>query len=242
MRSRVRPTWETFLIPRRRAHYNPMRSRVARNRLGHAAMRWLVVRHGGAGVGGGWRRTVRGGVPKVTKSCKKRKRIWLPKRLPKVIPTIGTRTRTLVHCYLKTNYAREGYQNMTPKWESFLVPKTGNRTRTLVHCYLKANYAREGYQNMYPKWEPFLVPKTGTRTRTLVHCYLKTKYAREGYQNMSPKWEPFLVPKTGTHYNPMRSRVRPKLEPFLVPRRRIHYSHMHSRVRRKRPKHTFQIL
>ena len=173
---------------------------------------------------------------------KKRKRIWLPKRLPKVIPTIGTRTRTLVHCYLKTNYAREGYQNMTPKWESFLVPKTGNRTRTLVHCYLKANYAREGYQNMYPKWEPFLVPKTGTRTRTLVHCYLKTKYAREGYQNMSPKWEPFLVPKTGTHYNPMRSRVRPKLEPFLVPRRRIHYSHMHSRVRRKRPKHTFQIL
>ena len=30
-----------------------MRSRVARNRLGHAAMRWLVVRHGGAGGGTG---------------------------------------------------------------------------------------------------------------------------------------------------------------------------------------------
>ena len=83
MRSRVRPTWETFLIPRRRAHYNPMRSRVARNRLGHAAMRWLVVRHGGAGVGGGWRRTVRGGVPKVTKSCKKTQTHLAPKKVTK---------------------------------------------------------------------------------------------------------------------------------------------------------------
>ena len=165
MRSRVRPTWETFLIPRRRAHYNPMRSRVARNRLGHAAMRWLVVRHGGAGVGGGGDELCAAACPKSQNLAKKRKRIWLPKRLPKVIPTIGTRTRTLVHCYLKTNYAREGYQNMTPKWESFLVPKTGNRTRTLVHCYLKTKYAREGTKTCpqngnhfwYPKQEPELV-------------------------------------------------------------------------------------
>ena len=152
-----------------------------------------------ARVGWGGRRTVRGGVPKVTKSCKKRKRIWLPKRLPKVIPTIGTRTRTrtLVHCYLKTNYAREGYQNMTPKWESFLVPKTGNRTRTLVHCYLKANYAREGYQNMYPKWEPFLVPKTGTHYNPM-------------RSRVRPKLEPFFVSRRRIHYNHMHSRVRRK--------------------------------
>ena len=53
-RYRVGPTWETFLAPRRRTHYKPIRIRVGRNRRWHDAMRWLFVRHGGAG-GWGWR-------------------------------------------------------------------------------------------------------------------------------------------------------------------------------------------
>ena len=131
------------------------------------------------------------------KNLQKLKRKLFPNREPKLVPKIGTTTRTLVHCYLKANYAREGYQNMYPKWEPFLVPKTGTRTRTLVHCYLKTKYAREGYQNMSPKWEPFLVPKTGTHYNPM-------------RSRVRPKLEPFLVPRRRIHYSHMHSRVRRK--------------------------------
>ena len=105
----------------------------------------------------GGRRTVRGGVPKVTKTCKNTNancsqpgdQKWYPKLEPKVVPKIGTTTRTLVHCYLKTNYACEEHQNMSPKWEPFSVPKTGTQ------YYPMHNQVR-------PKREPFLVPRRRT--------------------------------------------------------------------------------
>ena len=59
------------------------------------------------------------------KNLQKLKRKLFPNREPKLVPKIGTTTRTLVHCYLKTNYAREEHQNMSPKLEPFSVPKTG---------------------------------------------------------------------------------------------------------------------
>ena len=93
-RYRVRPTWDTFLVPRRRTHYNPMRIRVGRNRFWHGAMRWLFVRHGGAG-GWGVRRTARGDVAKVTKTYKNlnangsqtENQKWYPKLEPKLVPS-----------------------------------------------------------------------------------------------------------------------------------------------------------
>ncbi len=89
MRNRVRPTWETFLVLRRRTHYNPMRSRVGRNRLSHGAMRWLFVRHGGAG--GGAKNCARRRAQS-HKNLQKRKRKWFPHRGPKVVPKIGTKS------------------------------------------------------------------------------------------------------------------------------------------------------
>ena len=59
------------------------------------------------------------------KNLQKLKRKWFPNREPKAVPKIGTKTGTLVNCYLKTNYAREEHQNMSPKLEPFSVPKTG---------------------------------------------------------------------------------------------------------------------
>ena len=156
MRNRVGPTWETFGTQKKNSlqpNAQPSGTQPTLARRDALA----VCPPCGAGVK---RRTVRGDVPKVTKTCKKKNNAsancsqtgnqkWYPKLEPKVVPKIGTTTRTLVHCYLKTNYAREEHQNMSPKWEPFSVPKTG------THYNPMRNQVR-------PKREPFLVPRRRT--------------------------------------------------------------------------------
>ena len=70
---------------------------------------------------------------------------WYPKLEPKVVPKIGTTTRTLVHCYLKTNYAREDHQNMSPN---------GNHFRCQKQKLITTQCATECDQNGNHFWYP----------------------------------------------------------------------------------------
>ena len=221
MRSRVRPTWETFLIPRRRAHYNPMRSRVARNRLGHAAMRWLVVRHGGAGVGGGWRRTVRGGVPKVTKSCKKTQTHLAPKKV----------TKSDTHNWNQNSYPRPLlFENKlcarrVPKHVPKMGTIFGTQNRNSLQPNAQPSAAKTGTifgtqkkNSLQPHAQPSATQTAQTHVPNIViffepkpefvanQCAVELPRAgRKRRQNKFPTWWPLCVQTLGTHYNTMRS-------------------------------------
>ena len=97
------------------------------------------------------------------KNLQKLKRKLFPNRELKLVPKIGTTTRTLVHCYLKTNYAREGHQNMSPKLEPFSVPKTG------THYNPMRNRVRpKRYPSLIPSLQPHAQPSETQTTQMQV--------------------------------------------------------------------------
>ena len=97
------------------------------------------------------------------KNLQKLKRKWFPNREPKLVPKIGTTTRTLAHCYLKTNYAREEHQNMSPKLEPFSVPKTGTHYNPM-----RDRVRPKRYPSLIPSLQPHAQPSETQTTQMQV--------------------------------------------------------------------------
>ena len=175
----------------------------------------------GCGGGAGWRRTVRGGVPKVTKSCKKTQTHLAPKKV----------TKSDTHNWNQNSYPRPlSFENKlcarrVPKHVPKMGTIFGTQNRNSLQPNAQPSAAKTGTifgtqkkNSLQPHAQPSATQTAQTHVPNIMiffepkpefvanQCAVELPRAgRKRRQNKFPTWWPLCVQTLGTHYNTMRS-------------------------------------